>query len=90
MNTYYYYYYYHYHHHHHHHIIIYRFRDIGITEKHIERCEILFHDIAIEYFYISILFIFLKYLILPYILDGFVMTHIIGIIEKIHSRESSE
>ena len=67
-----------------------RLKDMGITEKHIGRCVMLLGEIGVELSWIFFFFQFLKYMIFPYILDGFIMPHIIGIIEKLHSRQSSD
>lgn len=64
--------------------------DFGVTEKHIERCIMVFREIIDEFYYANWIALFVKYMIFPYILDGFIMPHIIGILEKLNSRGNSE
>ena len=59
-----------------------RLRDVGVTEKHIERCEKMSHGIFNE-FYLTVYFsILLKYIVFPYIIDG---AYIREIIKKLFS-----
>ena len=64
--------------------------EFGVTKKHIDRCEMITSEIYNEFNGQALFCIFVKFMAFPYILDGFIMPHIIGIIEKLHSRETSE
>ena len=59
-----------------------RLREVGVTEKHMERCENMYQGIVNEFYFVIFFQFILKYMVFPYIIDG---SYIREIVKKLFS-----
>ena len=65
-----------------------RLREVGVTEKHMERCESMYQGIINEFYWVHFFFaILLKYMVFPYIIDG---SYIREIVKKLFSSNNGD